>query len=538
MSDQTTKRNTTQNPYIVGSPVKGETMFVGRDDIFEKIRTHLVGQHQDNPIVIQGQRRTGKTSVLYQMERKLNAQADEERYIAVLIDLQGSNLDSVAEFLWDLADTIHDRLRDPFGLPDLDDEAFGTNARRTFQYEFLPAIEKALGQRRLLLMFDEAMRFQEAVEQGKLSNEIFDYLRHLMQHRERVSFIFSIGSHLANITQEYNLLFNVALQLKVSFLEPKETTTLITQPIQDRYAISEDATQHIIKLTAGHAYYVQLLCHTIFRHWQQNQFTDVTPADIDGMLDEAITLVEAHLGFVWNECSPPEKLVLSALAEMAHKQVDLSLARYLKQANIQLERGEINRALQKLDRRELIARPKLHIELVALWLVKKKPLTIVREEVQPFIPLIPEPSEEVEQLKPISEPKWQFGYLFAGVIALLLCVAGYMFVVVPAPQVDQPTATLGTQATEADYQIGEVIKIGEYEERIELEDAPVNNCKSRSSATYTIQRVRTLEESVEITMTAGAVTGGLKDEARLAVGGEYGFEENTSRNLEYTVLQL
>ena len=72
------------NPYIAGAPIKGETMFFGRDDIFEAVRSRLVGQHQDNVVVIYGQRRTGKTSVLCQMGRRLNA--DRERYVAVLVD--------------------------------------------------------------------------------------------------------------------------------------------------------------------------------------------------------------------------------------------------------------------------------------------------------------------------------------------------------------------------------------------------------------------------------------------------------------------
>ena len=44
----------------------------------------LTGQHRDNVLVLYGQRRTGKTSVLYQMSRRL-----DRRYLCVFVDLHG-----------------------------------------------------------------------------------------------------------------------------------------------------------------------------------------------------------------------------------------------------------------------------------------------------------------------------------------------------------------------------------------------------------------------------------------------------------------
>jgi AAA+ ATPase superfamily predicted ATPase len=60
------------NPYIAGSPVTGTEMFFGREDVFSFVRRNLTGRHRDTPIVLYGQRRTGKTSVLYQMSRHLD----------------------------------------------------------------------------------------------------------------------------------------------------------------------------------------------------------------------------------------------------------------------------------------------------------------------------------------------------------------------------------------------------------------------------------------------------------------------------------
>src|SRR5690242_8557131 len=89
------------NPYIAGSPVTGSEMFFGREDVFEFVRRTLIGRHRDHVIILYGQRRTGKTSVLYQMQARL-----DERYLCIFMDLHGFALQGLAGFLWELANHI------------------------------------------------------------------------------------------------------------------------------------------------------------------------------------------------------------------------------------------------------------------------------------------------------------------------------------------------------------------------------------------------------------------------------------------------
>jgi hypothetical protein len=99
------------NPYIAGNPVTGSAMFFGRNDVFDFVRNNLIGQHQDNILVLHGQRRTGKTSVLYQMHRFL-----DPSYVPILVDMQGMTLEGIDGFLWELAYTIQRGLRRPHGI--------------------------------------------------------------------------------------------------------------------------------------------------------------------------------------------------------------------------------------------------------------------------------------------------------------------------------------------------------------------------------------------------------------------------------------
>ena len=66
------------NPYIAGAPVTEASMFFGREDVFRWIERSLTGKYVNNILVIHGQRRVGKTSVLKQLPSRL-----PESYIPV-----------------------------------------------------------------------------------------------------------------------------------------------------------------------------------------------------------------------------------------------------------------------------------------------------------------------------------------------------------------------------------------------------------------------------------------------------------------------
>jgi ligand-binding sensor domain-containing protein len=75
------------NPYISGEPVRPPEMFFGRDELLRKILNAL---HQ-NSIMIYGERRLGKTTLLYQLGQALRDADDPEyAFIPVSVDLEGT----------------------------------------------------------------------------------------------------------------------------------------------------------------------------------------------------------------------------------------------------------------------------------------------------------------------------------------------------------------------------------------------------------------------------------------------------------------
>lgn len=372
------------NPYIAGNPVTGTEMFFGREDVFAFIRQTLIGQHRDNVVVLYGQRRTGKTSVLYQMSRHL-----DRRYLCIFIDLHSLALDGLGGFLWELANHIRRVLHRDYqaDLPPLHRAEFMGNPRSNFENEFLPQAWSAIGDRHLLLMLDEAIRLQEQVAAGKLEREIFQYLRHLMQHDWRLNFLFSLGSGLEEMEEQYAFLFNVALYKKISFLRPDAAVDLITLPVREQYQVEAAAIKHIIALTSAHPYYVQLLCHGVFNRWQQRGSASIRIEDVDAVLDEAVERGSAVLKHVYEESTTDEKMLMAGIAAAMvarNRPVRTSdVRRVWARLGVAVPDRSLTTATKSLVARDVIAgseRYAFTVDLQRLWMKKHKRIEWVKDE--------------------------------------------------------------------------------------------------------------------------------------------------------------
>jgi hypothetical protein len=372
------------NPYIAGSPVTGTEMFYGRDDVFDFIRRNLIGRHRDSPILLYGQRRTGKTSVLCQLHRHLGP-----GYRCILIDLHGLDLTSMGTFLLDMANSISWSLQyeHQLSVPVPDNDVFLANPRSVFETVFLQAVWSALGSDHLVLMMDEVVRLDEEVRAGRLERGVFEYLRHLMQHHLTLNFVFSLGSGLEEMRKDYAFLFSVSLYHRISFLEPSAARDLITQPVQDLYQVEPQAVTKIMRITSGHPYYTQLVCHCLFDLWSQSPKPVLTEADVDAVLAAAIELGTANLTYVWEDSTPGEQALMAGMTAAMHGEPASVTLDQVQQAwrtvDVSLPGREATLAARNLTSREVVAGSQAYaftVDLQRLWLEQHRRLEWVKEE--------------------------------------------------------------------------------------------------------------------------------------------------------------
>jgi formylglycine-generating enzyme required for sulfatase activity len=376
-----------ENPYIAGNPITGVEMFFGREDVFDWIQQTLPGKHRDNVIVLYGQRRTGKTSLLHQLGRHL-----APRYLCIFIDLHGLALQGLDGFLLELAQAITRGLRKDYQieLPRLDRQIFLADARQSFETAFLDTVWAAIGNRHLLLMLDEAVRLEEQIRTGKLEPDVFQYLRHLMQHSPRLNFLFSLGSGLEEMEKEYAFLFNTSLYKKISFLDRHAAVELITQPTTDVYKVSPQAIELIWQITSGHPYFTQLICHSMFNHAVNDGIDLVQPAQVESVLDEAVERGSAVLKYVWEQSTQAEKAILAGMAATLRNPnrpaSDARIRWNLTRQGIAIPQVEYPKAIKSLVAREVIVQEgkklgyKFTVDLQRLWVAKHRHIEWVKEE--------------------------------------------------------------------------------------------------------------------------------------------------------------
>lgn len=385
------------NPYVPGRPLgPASPLFYGREDVFDFISQNAQGMRQRNILILIGQRRTGKTSVLLQLPLRLG-----DQYIPVYLDGQSLGLTpGLPALLYDVATTIGDTLRDrgiEVRVPSL--EELQSRTARVFEQEFLRDVRAATGDRTILLILDEFEELEMRVRTDKLEPTVFPYLRHLMQHSERLAFVF-VGTHrLEEMTTDYwSVLFNIALYRHITYLDEYSAHRLITEPVAAYNMVYDDlALNKMLQVTAGHPYFLQLLCYSLVNAHNRNQRSYVTVDDVDEALEDILTLGGAHFAFLWETSTRQERAVLLILTRLLPRMGQAAwpergvtasdVALQLGEHGITIDARDLSATLRNLAAREILAvvpddveRYVFKIGLVALWIERHKSLTRVIEE--------------------------------------------------------------------------------------------------------------------------------------------------------------
>lgn len=374
------------NPYMPGTPLRRDSsVFYGRERLFQFIAENAGDRTQRNVLILIGQRRTGKTSALLRLQERL-----PDYLLPVYIDCQSLGvIPGIPAFLHDLAWLISDALADreiTLEVPDLYE--WEANPTGLFQRHFLPQVQALLSPDvRLLLVFDEFEAFENLVNDDILPQTFFAFMRHLMQHSEELGFVFVGTRRLEEMSADYwSVLFNIALYERIRYLDEPSALKLITEPVAPHLTYDDLAIDKILRATAGHPYFLQLVCYTLVKRANQERTGYVTISDVNAALDEMLSLGEVHFAYLWQRSTYVEQALLTAVSHLMDRGSAFhpeDLMGYLEQYTIQLDPVEVTAALNRLAEREIMrevdrggtAQFELQIGLVGLWVAKHKSLS-------------------------------------------------------------------------------------------------------------------------------------------------------------------
>lgn len=300
------------NPYSTGTPTYDSNLFYGREYDMALLKDNLT-RDVKSVVVLYGQRRSGKTSLLVQLTNFSRLGA----HIPVLLDMQRvSYRANIENVLSRIAHTIERAMKQKgivITAPKPVD--FKYDPIYTFDL-FLDQIEERLTTCKLILLIDEFEVLEEQVHKGKLQPEIFEYLRDIVQHRQNINFLFS-GTHKITVhTQWYHsVFFNIALHHRLTRLPAKAAEALIQKPVAGYLEYEPLTIQKIHRLTADQPYLIHLMCRAIVDYCNACHKSYVTINDVNIIHDQVMRTGRHHFEWLWEQIKPEERVLLAAIAE-------------------------------------------------------------------------------------------------------------------------------------------------------------------------------------------------------------------------------
>ena len=331
------------SPYIVGSPVDRQEMFFGRADVIERIQRQVGASTHANVILIEGNRRTGKTSIL----RQLGRPGALPGWITVDCSLQdaegegkkgGISTRNLYRLLarrtgWTLYDAgvetwfpqLPERAPDrPFKLAFLRalDRAFADEHPFETFGVYVAAAIRAASPRRILLMLDEFDKLQEGIDAGVTSPQAPENIRHLLQHQAGLSAIITGSRRLKRLREEYwSALFGLGYRIGISALSEDDAKRLVTEPVAGRLEYLPHARDRVVELTSRHPFLVQSLCNRVFERAAATGVRTIAPDDVAEAATEMVRDNE-HFRTLWGYAGTERRRLLLALCDQLAKGPD------------------------------------------------------------------------------------------------------------------------------------------------------------------------------------------------------------------------
>ena len=392
-ADQIVVRNTNRpyvqfkSPYSPGPPIRDKEKFVGRTKDLAELSKNLSSNTTTRVILLRGQRRMGKTSLIYRLTNELATNP----CTPVLIDMQSfALLTSPDQLLEGFARTMREQIRLYKGT-DIEEPAhedFATSASEAFR-GYLAAIKQRLPDQRLILLIDEFDEIQRLVKQN--GDGILRYLRGLMQHNPDLSFLLASVPHMPYTEGYHAIFFNLVQEHNLGGLSPDEARDLIIEPVRDNLEYDNLALEKMLALTDGWPYFIHVMGDRLVEHCNQLERPYVSVNEVNAVLDIVLNEQASSIRWIWENLSRTERLVLALLAQDAGQTGQIYSLNDIQKSfdtySVPFVLKDVVKALENLSRGDIVREAQYGVQyniplgLLRAWLRKEKPPErVVREE--------------------------------------------------------------------------------------------------------------------------------------------------------------
>lgn len=293
------------NPYAPiadGGPVPLDSnMFFGRELEIQNIVDAIV-MSPSKQIIIYGQKRSGKSSVMYRLKERLLSTGKSFCVLFSLGDIV-NNL-TEASFYYKIISSIKQELEfleiegediiPQFDIPSAksfkeEDEDNPLNTFTKYMIKFKLSCKQTSGweDKRLVVMIDEFTYLYTEIKKGNISPSIMKQWKAITQNERAQFSVVLVGQDVVPSFKKEDYArnaFGVIQDMRLTYLKDEPARALIETPILDENGHSRyigEAVSSIIEYTSRNPYYIQIFCSRLVDYMNKNKSISVTEADVN-----------------------------------------------------------------------------------------------------------------------------------------------------------------------------------------------------------------------------------------------------------------
>jgi len=294
------------NPYVNRLMIRDRKDFIGRALETEKVFSRL-GAARPQSISIIGERRIGKSSLLYQLYQPTvrgEHLIDPDSYTFVFIDLHGLMGITVDEFL----DLFVEEVVAASGI-DFDSGTGAPGSGYLAVRRLLPRLERA--GKKLIVLWDE---FEAITGNANFAEDFFSFFRSLA-NRFDVAYVTTSSRELQELchTEEIAVspFFNIFTNLYLGTFLPEEARELIRRPSEAAGVPLGPHEEFLLDLAGYMPFFQQMACCALFEELSERPAGETTYEDV---LRQFAAESEPHLRYIWEHLDAESKDLLRRAA--------------------------------------------------------------------------------------------------------------------------------------------------------------------------------------------------------------------------------
>lgn len=392
------------NPYeqlANGGPVTDTKMFYGRNEFIEVI-TDAILNADSKQVVIFGQKRSGKSSVLFHLKKQLE-QYNTTFCVTFSIGDIFETLSS-ATFFYKILTVIEEELENleyegievpEFTYPvfsEFSQEPNPADVFRKYIRKFKRACKKYKGwsDKKLVVMIDEFTYLYTAIKEEKVSSSIMKQWKAITQNQDATFSAVLVGQDVfPEYKGEFPNEFGVTQDERLTYLSEPYARKLIEEPVWNaslnKSRFIGKAVDTIIEYTSCNPYYIQIFCARLITEMNRKKTPAATEADIKDVAESFITGGKALSDDKFdNLLNPGERHDIQKIPEKHAKAILRQIANgarnigFCPRENISIEEFTAeyeDEILDDLVNREVLERKpgnnyKIQVKLFQEWLLK------------------------------------------------------------------------------------------------------------------------------------------------------------------------